>query len=74
MPNTFDCVLCGSCVVDMLVRPVTLDSPIGGGRLLHVDPIELTSGGIVSNAGIAMARLGLAWPPLAMWETIIGRR
>ena len=33
--------------------------PIGGGRLVKVDPIEFTTGGIVSNSGIAMARLGM---------------
>ncbi len=55
----FDCVLCGSCVVDMLVRPVPLDIPIGGGKLVQVDPIEVTTGGIVSNSGIALARLGM---------------
>ncbi len=57
--KAFDCVLCGSCVVDILVRPVPLDVPIGGGKLLETQPIEVTTGGIVSNAGIAMARLGM---------------
>jgi sugar/nucleoside kinase (ribokinase family) len=52
-------VLCGSCVVDILVRPVPLDVPIRGGRLIETQPIEVTTGGIVSNAGIAMARLGM---------------
>ncbi len=56
--KTIDCVLCGSCVVDILVRPVPLEKPIGGGLLLETDPIEVTTGGIVSNAGIALARLG----------------
>jgi len=46
-------------VADILVRPVALDQPIGYGKLLPVDPIELTTGGIVSNSGIAMARLGM---------------
>jgi len=55
----FDCVLCGSCVVDILVRPVPLDSPIGGGKLLAAEPIEVTTGGIVSNTGVALARLGM---------------
>jgi len=60
MPEeTFDCVLCGSCVVDILVRPVPLDSPIGGGKLLAAEPIEVTTGGIVSNTGVALARLGM---------------
>ena len=59
MADRFDCIICGSCVVDMLVRPVPLEQPIGGGRLIEADPIQLTTGGIVSNAGIAMARLGM---------------
>lgn len=59
MKKTIDCVICGSCVADILVRPVPLGEAIGGGRLLRVEPIEMTTGGIVSNAGIAMARLGM---------------
>ena len=54
-----DCIICGSCVVDILVRPVPLEASIGGGRLIQVDPIEITTGGIVSNSGIAMSRLGM---------------
>ena len=46
-------------VADILVRPVPLAQPVGGGRLLHVDPIEVTTGGIVCNTGIGLARLGL---------------
>jgi len=59
MKKRYDCVVCGSCVVDLLVRPVTLDQPIGRDRLVRVDPIEISPGGIVSNAGTAMARLGM---------------
>ncbi|MEQ8210711.1 MAG: carbohydrate kinase family protein [Lacipirellulaceae bacterium] len=54
-----DCVICGSCVVDVLVRPVDLSQPIGGGKLVRTEPMQLATGGIVSNAGIAMARLGM---------------
>ncbi len=50
----------GTCVADILVRPVPLGQPVGGGRLFHVDPIEVTTGGIVCNTGIALARLGLS--------------
>lgn len=57
--RTFDCIVCGSCVVDVLVRPVDLAQPIGGGKLIRTEPMELATGGIVSNAGIAMARLGM---------------
>ncbi len=60
MNKTIDCIVCGSCVVDILVRPVPLEAAIGGGRLVEVDPIEVTTGGSVSNTGIAMARLGMS--------------
>ena len=59
MKKDLDCVLCGSCVVDMLVHPVPLEEAIGGGKLLACDPIGVTTGGIVANAGIGMARLGV---------------
>lgn len=59
MEKTFDCVLCGSCVVDILVRGVPLETPIGGGRLFPAQPVEVATGGIVSNTGIAMTRLGM---------------
>ncbi|MCA9248776.1 MAG: carbohydrate kinase family protein, partial [Planctomycetales bacterium] len=79
MTKSIDCVLCGSCVVDILVRPVALEEPIGGGRLFACDPIELTTGGIVSNAGIALARLGkkvAAFSYLGRdeWANVIRRR
>ncbi|RIK69980.1 MAG: hypothetical protein DCC67_21005, partial [Planctomycetota bacterium] len=59
MTKDLDCVVCGSCVVDVLVRPVPLEMPITGGKLFQTDPLELTTGGIVSNSGITMARLGM---------------
>jgi sugar/nucleoside kinase (ribokinase family) len=55
----FDCIVCGTCVADILVRPVPLSAAVGGGRLFHVQPIEATTGGIVCNTGIAMRRLGM---------------
>lgn len=57
--NEVDCLVCGTCVADILVRPVPLSTPVGGGRLIHVDPIDVTTGGIVCNTGIAMRRLGM---------------
>ncbi len=59
MDKKFDCVLCGSCVADILVRPVPLGEAIGYSRLLHAEPITVTTGGIVNNSGIAMSRLGM---------------
>ncbi len=55
----FDCVVCGSCVVDLLVRPFPLEAALGRSRTIVVEPIEATVGGLVANAGVAMARLGL---------------
>jgi len=57
--HDFDCVVCGSCVVDVLVRPVPLNEPLSAGKLIRTEPLELTTGGIVSNSGITMARLGM---------------
>jgi sugar/nucleoside kinase (ribokinase family) len=59
MEKRFDCVVVGSCVVDVLARPVPLSVPIGAGRLIESEPLALTTGGIVSNSGIALARLGM---------------
>jgi len=59
MPKTIDGVVCGSCVADILVRPVRLDVAWGEGTLTVVDPIEPATGGIVCNSGIAMARLAM---------------
>ena len=57
--SELDCLVCGTCVADILVRPVPLSVPVGGGKLIHVDPIDVTTGGIVCNTGIAMRRLGM---------------
>jgi len=58
--SRFDAAVVGTCVADILVRPVPLTQSIGGGRLFHVDPLEVTTGGIVCNTGIGLARLGLS--------------
>ncbi|MCC6580076.1 MAG: carbohydrate kinase family protein [Phycisphaeraceae bacterium] len=58
MTTTLDCIVAGSCVVDLLCRQVNLDVPVGPGRLHEVEPLQVTGGGIVSNSGVAMARLG----------------
>lgn len=61
-----DCVVCGTCVADILVRPVPLERPVGGGRLFHVDPLDVTTGGIVCNTGVALRRLGAAVDAVAV--------
>ena len=46
-------------MADILCRPVNLDVAIGGGRLLNTEPLQVVTGGIVNNSGVAMARLGM---------------
>ena len=53
-----DITVLGTCVADILVKPVPLATSVGAGRLFHVDPIEVTTGGIVCNTGIGLTRLG----------------
>ncbi len=59
MNPELDCMVAGSCVLDLLCRPVTLDRPIGKGVLHQVEPLKAVAGGITLNAGATMARLGL---------------
>ncbi len=54
-----DCVVVGSCVVDLLCRPIDLRQPIGAGVLHRTQPLEVVAGGITANAGITMARMGV---------------
>ena len=79
MNHSSDCIVCGTCVADMLVRPVPLDTAVGGGRLFHVDPIAATVGGIVCNTGTAMRRLGASVAAAAivgddLWGDLIRAR
>lgn len=59
MQKTIDCVVAGLATVDIVAWPVPLDQPIGLGRLVTAERIEATTGGLVSNSGIALARLGM---------------
>jgi sugar/nucleoside kinase (ribokinase family) len=79
MEKSFDCVVVGSCVVDILARPVSLSEPIGRARLIESEPLELTTGGIVSNSGITLARLGMRVAAFTYvgndeWAEVIRRR
>lgn len=78
-PPSFDCVVVGSCVVDVLARPVPLDVALGQGQQIECEPLRLTTGGIVSNAGITMARLGMRVAALTYvgddeWADVIRHR
>ncbi len=55
----YDCILFGSCVADILCRPVPLNEPLGAESLHRTGPIVLTAGGITANAGVTMSRLGM---------------
>lgn len=75
----FDCVVVGSCVVDVLARPVPLQTAIGRGALIETEPLRLTTGGIVSNAGTTLARLGMHVAAFTYvgddeWADVIRRR
>ena len=79
MEKNLDCVVVGSCVVDVLARPVPLGEAIGAGRLIETEPLVLTTGGIVSNAGITMARLGMRVAAFTYlgddeWAEVVRRR
>lgn len=75
----FDCVVVGSCVVDVVARPVPLTAAIGRGALVDTEPLRLTTGGIVSNAAITLARLGMRSAAFTYlgddeWAAVIRRR
>jgi sugar/nucleoside kinase (ribokinase family) len=77
--SRIDVLVAGTCVADILVRPVPLADSIGGGRLFHVDPIEVTSGGIVCNTGLGLARLGCSVAAASLvgddpWGSLIRER
>ncbi len=59
MSDQFDCVVCGEVCVDLPLRPIDQHQPLREMGIVPVEPIRPGSGGIVSNGGIAMARLGL---------------
>ena len=66
-------------MADILCRPVPLEVAIGGGRLLTTEPIQLVTGGIVCNAGIVMARLGMKTAAFSYvgrdeWGTLVRAR
>jgi sugar/nucleoside kinase (ribokinase family) len=65
MNKTIDCILCGSCGADLLIRPVPLQAAIGNGTVIATDPIRLMTGGLACNAGIGMSRLGMKTAILA---------
>lgn len=54
-----DATLFGLIVADLIASPFNLRNPPAPGGLQLVNTVELTTGGNVSNSGIAMAKLGM---------------
>src|SRR5438067_13924425 len=79
MDKEFDCVVCGTCVLDLLVRPVPLRDPLGPIGLVHTEGVEVSPGGVVGNCGIALARLGMRTAALSYvgddpWAAVLRER
>ena len=58
MSKTIDCITAGSCVLDILAHPVNLNEPLITKAVHRISPMQLSCGGLSSNSGIALARLG----------------
>ena len=52
-------IVCGSCVVDLPCLAVDLDVAIGTDRIVTIDPISPSCGGITCNVGIGLQRRGM---------------
>ncbi|HCK72935.1 MAG TPA: hypothetical protein DHW38_15270 [Planctomycetaceae bacterium] len=59
MSDRFDCMVCGEICVDLPMRTVDRRLPLEQMETVRIDPICPGVGGIVSNSGLVMARLGL---------------
>ena len=55
----FDCVVCGITTVDLMLGPALLDKPLEKGALHYIDEVQAIVGGITSNSGTALSRLGM---------------
>ena len=54
-----DAAIFGLIVADLIASPMNLRQPPAPGGLAVLDTLELTTGGNVSNTGVAMAKLGM---------------
>ena len=54
-----DCIVAGSCVADVLCRPVDLSRAVGAEAHVDTEPAVLAPGGLTANAGLTLARLGV---------------
>lgn len=72
-------IVCGLATVDIVVRPVPLSKPLERARLWIADNIKLTTGGLVSNSGLALARWGIRTVAMAClgndsWADVIRKQ
>ena len=72
----FDCVVCGITTVDLMLGPALLDKPLEKGSLHYIDQVQAIVGGITSNSGTALSRLGMRTAVLGylgndIWAEII---
>ena len=72
----FDCVVCGITTVDLMLGPALLDKPLEKGSLHYIDEVQAIVGGITSNSGTALSRLGMRTAVLGylgndIWAEII---
>ncbi|MFO0902415.1 MAG: carbohydrate kinase family protein [Pirellulales bacterium] len=75
----WDCVVCGETCLDLVAGPLPLHQPLAHRGLVPLASLEAVAGGIVPNAGIALARLGLRVAALGLvgrdpWGELIRRR
>jgi len=56
---SFDSVIFGLIVADLIAEPLDLRSPPPPGGLHQINSISLATGGNVCNTGVAMAKLGM---------------
>lgn len=59
MSREFDCIVCGETCVDLTVRPVDRSKPLAQQGTFIINPIQVGTGGIVPNSGMALAKMGM---------------
>ncbi len=52
--------MCGLTTLDIVTRSIDLNQPVGPGCLHSIERVDAYPGGIVSNTGLALAKLGLS--------------
>ena len=77
--RTYDCIVCGEVCVDLPIRSIDQHKPLAEMETVRVDPIVPGSGGIVSNSGMALARLGLRTAAFGclgddLWANVLTQR